>query len=346
MTRVLYCSREDVKHATETAETARNNTQIDRAIAAASESIDNLTRRRFYPQIATRYFDWPDTQNATTWRLWLNQHELISITTLTAGGETIAASDYFLYPTDGPPYTRLEIDLSSTASFGGGDTHQRDVAITGVFGYSADEAAAGALAEALDASETAVDITDSALIGIGQLIKVDSERMQVTGKSMLTTGQTLQTAMTADDANVTCVVSNGAAFAAGETILLDAERMLIEDIAGNSLIVKRAFDGSVLAAHTGSTIYAPRTLTVERGVLGTTAATHTTSTAITKHVVPSLVRDLCIAEALNTVQQESTGYARQIGKGESARELYARGLRDLRQQVYEGFARRNRIRAV
>jgi hypothetical protein len=346
MTRVWYCTREDVKQATETAETARNNTQIDRAIAAASEAIENLTRRRFYPEIATRYFDWPGDQYARPWRLWLDQNELISVTTLTAGGTTITASDFFLYPADGPPYTRLEIDLSSTASFGGGDTHQRDIAITGVFGYRADETTAGALAEALDASETSVDVTDSAAIGVGQLIKVDSERMQVTGKTSLTTGQTLQTAMTAEDNNVTCAVSNGTAFTAGETILLDAEKMLIEDIAGNNLIVMRAYDGSVLAAHTGSTIYAPRTLVVERGVLGTTAATHSTSTAITKHTAPGLVRDLCIAEALNTVQQEASGYARQIGRGETAREVFARGLRDLRTQVYEGFGRRSRSRAV
>jgi len=346
MTRVWYCSREDVKNAAATAETAWNNTQIDRAIAAASESIENLTRRRFYPHIATRYFDWPNDQRARPWRLWLDANELISVSTLVAGGETIAAADYLLYPTDGPPYTRLEIDLASSAAFGGGDTHQRDIAITGAFGYRADDATAGALAEALDASETSVDVTNSAAIGIGHLIKVDSERMQVIGKTMLTTGQTLQTAMTADDNNETCVVSNGAAFASGETILLDAEKMLIEDIAGNSLIVRRAYDGSTLATHTGSTIYAPRTLVVERGVLGTTAAEHTTSTAITKHVPPSLVRDLCIGEAQNTLYQEASGYARQIGRGETAREVFARGLRDLRTQVYEGLGRRTRIRAV
>jgi hypothetical protein len=348
MTRVWYCTREDVKHATATEETAWNNTQIDRAIAAASEAIEEpLTHRRFYPQIATRYFNWPNDQYARPWRLWLDKNELISVTSLVVGGAAVASSDYLLEPnTDGPPFTSIEIDLDSSASFSGGSTHQRAIAITGVFGYRADEAPAGALAEALDDSETSVDVTNSALIGVGQLIKVDSERMQVTGKSMLTTGQTLQTPMTAEDNNESCIVSNGALFAAGETILLDTEKMLVEEIAGNTLIVKRAQDGTTLAAHTGSTIYAPRTLTVERGVLGTTAATHLTATAITKHVPPALVRDLCIAEAQNTLYQEASGYARQIGRGETARELFARGLRDLRKDVRESLARRARKRAV
>ena len=47
--------------------------------------------------------------------------------------------------------------------------------------------------------------------------------------------------------------------------------MLITDIAGNNLIVKRQKSGSTLAAHTGSTIYAPRQVTITRGDLGTTA---------------------------------------------------------------------------
>lgn len=346
MTRVCYTTREDVKSAMDSAETARNNAQIDRAIAAASEGIDDRCRRRFFPTIDTVEFDWPDDQSPTSYRLWLNQHELISATTVTSGGETISSSDYTLYPAGGPPFTRLEILLSSSAAFGGGSTHQKDISITGVFGYRADTAPAGLLAEALDSSETSVDVTDSSVIGVGQLIKVDSERMQVTGKTMLATGQTLQAPMTQADNNTGCVVTNGGAFAVGETILLDTEKMLIEEIAGNTLIVRRSWDGTNLAAHTAPTIYAPRTLIVERGVLGTTAAEHETATAITKHVPPYLVRDLCIAEALNTLYQESSGYARSVGKGESAREMYARGLRDLRTQVDESLARRTRIRVV
>ncbi|MFJ5984310.1 hypothetical protein [Lentzea sp. NPDC092896] len=346
MTQVWYCTREDVKHATAAEETVWNNRQIDRAIAAGTEAVESLTHRRFYPEFATRYFDWPNEQDATPWRLWLNQHELIEVTTLEVAGVALSPNDFFLYPQGGPPYNRVEINLAGSAAFSGGATHQRAIGIAGLFGHSAKQAPAGVLAEGLDASETTVDVSDSAAIGVGQLIKVGSERMQVTGKAMLDTGQTLQAVMPSEDNHEMCVVSNGAAYSMGETILVDAEKMLIQEIAGNTLIVERAYDASTLAAHTGSTIYAPRTLTVERGVLGTTAAEHAISTAIVKHVPPSLARDLCIAEAQNTLYQEASGYARQIGRGETAREVFARALRDLRSQVYDSLGRHSRMRTV
>lgn len=345
---IFYATREEVKGAADIAETAYANARIDRAIEAASRSVDKLCHRVFYPTVATRRFDWPDPQQGTTWRLWLNQNELVSATSVSSGGVTIAASDYELYPDDGPPYNRLEIDLSSSASFGGGDTHQKDISITGVWcGCELDDDPAGSLAAAISTTDgTTADVSDSAAIGVGQLIKIGSERMVVTAKTMITTGQTLQTPMTESTSNTTCAVTTGSSYTPGEVILLDSERMFIEDIAGNNLVVKRAYDGTVLAAHTGSTIYARRRLTVERGVLGTTAATHLNSAAITKHVFPGPVRRLAIAEAQTTLAQESAQWARVIGSGENTRESWARGLKDAREQCYDDFGRKGRIRAV
>lgn len=342
-----YATREEVKGAADIAETAHLNTRIDRALEAASRAVEKLCHRVFYPTLATRYFDWPDSQQGTSWRLWLNEHEVISVTTLSSGGTTIASSDYFLYPQSGPPYSRIEIDLSSSAAFGGGDTSQRDIAVTGLFGYTNDEESAGTLAAAVSStSATTVDVSDSSAIGVGQLIRVESERMIVTGNSSLTTAQTLQDPMTADTADTVCQVTTGTSYNVGEVILLDAERMLIEDIAGNNLIVQRAFDGTVLAAHTGSTIYARRRLTVQRGALGTTAATHDSGTTINRHMAPGPVRRLTIAEAQTTLAQEDARWARAIGAGESAREAWARSLKDARDEVYENYGRKARIRAV
>lgn len=345
---VWYASREDVKAALDFKETARNNGQVDRAVESASRAVEGLTHRRFYPELATRYFDWPNAQRARPWRLWLDQHELISVTALSSGGTTIAASDYFLEPAnDGPPFTHIEIDLSSTASFSGGSTHQRSISITGVFGYSADTTPAGALAEALDSSETGVDVTNSAVIGVGDIVTCESERMTVTEKAMLDTTQNTGGALTASHADVTVAVTTGSSYNVGETILIDAERMLIVDISGNNLTVKRAWDGSVLATHSsGADIYAPRTLTVVRGALGTTAASHSDTTALTKHVVPSLIRQLTIAEAVSDLLNQTSGYARLVGSGDNEREISGRALRSLRDQVKATYARKARIRGV
>jgi hypothetical protein len=345
--RACYSSREEVTGALDVAATAYAAARVDRAIEAAADNVDGLCHRRFWPQSGTRYKTWPDSAYGTPWRLWLDADELVSVSALVAGGVTIPPADYFLEPANsGPPFTSIEIDLSSSSAFAAGDTRQRAVAITGVFGHSADSAPAGALAEALDASETAVDVTDSAAVGIGHLIRVDDERMLVTGKSMLTTGQTLQTALTASAASTTVAVTTGSAFAAGETILLDSERMLIQDISGNNLTVRRAYDGSVLAAHTGSTIYAPRTLTVVRGAAGTTAATHSTAASITRHVPPALVRDLALAYSVNQLLQETAGYARVAGSGENVREFTGRGVAAIEADCYQRFGRKARVRAV
>lgn len=343
---VSYCSREDVKASLDIKETARANAQIDRLIKAAARSIEGLTHRFFYPWTGTKYFDWPNDQYAKTGRLWLDKDELVSVSSLTTSGTVISSSDYFLEPVNsGPPYSHIDLDWASSASFDAGLTHQRSIAITGVF-YQLDEVLAGSIAEALDSSETAVDVTDSASVGVGHIIRVDNERMIVRGKSMLTTGQTLQIPLTASLANDTVAVTTGSAYSVDEIVLLDSERMLIVDIAGNNLIVKRAWDGSALATHTGSTIYAARTLNVIRGVLGTTAASHDTASAINKHQPPGLIEQLAIAETLTALQQEGSAYARVVGSGEGQREASGKGLADLRDQVYTRYGRKVRMRAI
>ena len=322
-----YTSREQVKAATDQAETARSNTRVDAAIESASRTIERKMHRRFYPWTGTRTLDWPPDQRSRSHVLWLGEDELLSVSALTAGGVTIPPGDFFPRPDNATPYDRLEINLAGGSAFGAGDTSQRAVSIAGVFGYCDDTVAAGALAEGLDVSETAVDVTDSAALGVGDLLMVGAERLLVTGKTMLSTGQTLQAPLTASVAAQTVAVTTGSAYAAGETLLLDAERMLVVDIAGNNLIVQRAHDGSTLAVHTGSTIYAPRTLTVERGAVGTTAAAHDTATAVRRHLPPGPISTLALAIAVCDLQQQAAGYARTAGSGDNERETAARGLK-------------------
>lgn len=351
ITRACYVTREEVAAAADVAASAYAYTGIDRALETSADDVEGLCHRRFWPWAGTRYFDWPDWgDTGAGWRLWLDDNDLISVTALVSGGTAIAASGYLLRRSDGkdePPYTHIEINLGTPAAFGGGTTWQRSIAVTGLWGHSNDETAAGALAEALDASETAVDVTDSAAVGVGHLVRVDTERMLVAGKAMLSTGQTLQTALTAGSGNTTVAVTTGSAYQPGETLLLDSERMLVCDVAGNNLTVKRAHDGTVLAAHTGSTIYAPRTLTVVRGFGGTTAATHLTAAPVVRHAPPGAVRDLSLAYCLNQGQQESAAYARSSGQGDHLQESLGRGLTaGIEADVYARFGRKLRVRAV
>lgn len=347
----FYATREEIKVELDVKETARSNTRIDRALADATESMYGLCHRIFYPTVATKSFPYPGPQVGPTWTLRLNATELISVTTLTSGGTTIAAADFFLEPNEyGPPYSRIEIDLDSSAAFSSGNTHQRAITVTGLWGYKNDESTLGVTAEALDASETGVDVdaATSANVGVGSLLRIDTERVIVTARSNLDTGQTLGgSGLTNVNNSVTVAVQSGAAFAAGEAILIDSERMLVEDIAGNNLTVRRAWDGSTIAAHTaGAVIYAPRTLTVERAALGTTAATHSSAATVYRWDPPGPVRQLCVAEALTDLLQGRSGYARTAGSGEAEREASGRGLRDLRDRVYTSHGRKGRVRSV
>ena len=128
---------------------------------------------------------------------------------------------------------------------------------------------------------------------------------------------------------------------------MDGERMLIDDIAGTSLIVRRAWDGTALAAHTtGATIFALRQFTVTRGALGSTAASHSSSDPIYVHAFPGLINELCVAETVCALEQNAGAYARTVGTGASARDSVGAGLEDVRARAYAAYGRKARLGAV
>ncbi|MFI6304276.1 hypothetical protein ACIBCH_20590 [Amycolatopsis thailandensis] len=349
MVRIAYATRERVKRALDSAQTARTDAQVDTAILAATDSINGRCHRTFYPEYKTVAFDWPNrVQRARSWRLRLDANEIIDVATFTSGGVDIPVHDLLLYPNSGPPFNRIEISLASSSALSAGNTYQQSAVITGLYGYANEEAAAGVLdAAVVSTTETSIAVSDSAAIGIGQLIRIGAERMVVTGKRALSTGQTVQVDLAAQDNATTVTVVDGSSFAIGEVILVGAERMLILDVAGNTLIVKRRWDGTVLAAHTtGATVYAPRTLIVERGVLGTTTAAHSTASPVVRWEPPPLIEALAVAEALVRLGCEQAGYATSTRAGESARSVTLT-IDDLREQVEESrLTRKARTRAV
>lgn len=342
MAQPVYCTVEDVKRALDQKESAHTEAQLYRAIQSSSRLIENDCHRWFYPILRTAYFDWPSLAYPTPWRIWLEENELVSLTSITSGGTAISTARVLLEPANlGPPYTYLEIDRSTSSAFTSGSTPQRAIAVTGTFGYTNDTELVGTLSVALSStSATTAYVVNSSLIGTGDTLLIDSERMLVTKRNFTSAGQTVLTPLTASAADVTVAVTTGASFAVGETLLIDSERVLIVDIAGNNLTVKRAWDGSVLATHTGSTIYAPWQLTVVRGLTGTTAATHINGSSAYRQVVPPPIRDLAIALSMDRFLQETGGYSRNIiGRGDTQRLASGGSLPGLRQQVVAQYGR-------
>jgi len=338
-----YTTREDVMSAQDIKASAHAARDIDRAIEAGARDVDRLLHRRLEPWTGTRRFDVPGSYANLT-RIYFGEQLLISDTTVVTGGETVDAGDYYLYPDAGPPYWRIEMNQATLNTWPSDGDDQLTAAITGLWGWTNDELPSGTSVEALDASETGVDISAAPYVGVGSVLRIDDERMIVTNRSWLSTAQT--GSLAAQQNARSLAVADGSVFAAGETLLLESERVLVTDVAGNTLTVQRAVDGSVLAAHTSATIYASRTLTVQRGALGTTAATHLTSAPIYVWQPPALAAELNLAYAINTLLQRQSGYARTVGEGENARESSGRGIRALEKAALSAYGQQVRKGAV
>lgn len=352
---VFYCTVEDVTDALEEKASAYDLVAIKRAIAGATDDVDDvaqLASGAFRPITATRYYHWPvDPQTTKYYRLWLEANQILSIDTLSSGGSTI--TNFFLEPQDyGPPYNRIEIDISSSDSFdvAATGTPQRAITVTGSWAGCPDtQESAGTLNGSISDSVASLVVSDGSLVGIGDHLIIESERLIVTARSWsAVSGGDTAAGLTASAADRTLTVADGTLYAEGELILVDSERLKIVDIAGNNLTVLRAQDGSVLATHsTATTVYARRTLTVTRGAQGSTAAAHTDGVAITRHVVPGAVRELAVAHSVATLLAERRGYAKQAGPASSGGvKMEPMSLNELRERVSCTYGRPVRTRVI
>jgi hypothetical protein len=316
VSRVTYATREQLKTAAGW-NGAGSDADADRLLESHSGKIDELFYRHFYPLVATRLYDWPSRSQVSRCALWLDR-DLLEVTTFTATGTAIVPADYYLgrdEDTENQPFNRIELDETSTATFGAGG--QRALSVAGLWGYSQDETPAGAVgAGGITDSATTLLVTNAGAIGVGNLIRIGDERLIVSDRAFADTTKTISGNVAASATDSSIPVASGHGLLAGEVIQIDDERMYIEVAATTSLTVERAFDGTSLAAHTtGTAILAPRSLTVVRGAYGTTAASHLAAVAIVRHVPPSLITDLVIAEAVAQRVQEGSGYAVTTGAG-------------------------------
>jgi len=332
------------------------NTAIDRALMTAKETIEGGLKRRFYPSDDTRFWDWPPQGGsgpsggtpADPWRLPLDDNDLVCLTAMVAGGLTIGLDQLFPYPWSNPakgrPYfTALEIDRSTSASFGNyQQTPQQSLAATATWGYGADADPVSQLAADVGTSDTTITVTDGSQAGPGDLIVLGfargsapfpgsaphagaiapylGERVVIADATPVSTGLTQSGSgvTTAEDSDQALTWTGTGSLTAGEVITLDQEDMFIEKVLGGSATVRRAFNGTTLASHSSAAIWAMRQWTVIRAQLGTTPGTYSAAAQVCRHRVPQLIRDLSGAEVTNQLLQEGSGYARMVGSGENA----------------------------
>lgn len=320
MTEAMYCTVEQVKAAASVTAPSYVDSQIAREIAAASAIIDGDLRRppgAFWPITDTRYFDWLDHQYSLTWRLWLDGNTLGAAPTQVLSNGVDITSGVLARNGVGdsvPPFDYLETNLATDATFNAGASYQRAIAVTGLFmACPPTEADAGSITGLASPTTTSTFVSNGALVGIGSVLHIESERAIVTGRSWFGTF-TLGANLSASSADQSVQLVGGSANA-GEVLMIDAEQMLVTATAGAIAVVRRAYNGTTLAAHTATAnVYANRNVTLLRGALGTTAASHG-GVAITSHVVPSAVQTLAMAETLRLLGLERAGYTMVIERG-------------------------------
>lgn len=319
-----YVSRDDV--AADTPLGFREAARVDRAILSASDAVERLCHRKFYPTTATRTIPLSPTDRRTA---WLGESDLISVAQILDG--TTAVTAYTLEPQnamDGP-FTSIEFTSAPAAD---------EVSVTGVFGYCDDVTLVGTITAGINASVTTVPLSSGANVGVGDTLKIGAEYLTVTDMGWSDTGVNLAADVTLASAQDVVIALSGVV--AGEVILIDAEQILIVAVAGSNVVGARGYNGSTLAAHTANAdIYVRRSATVTRAMLGSTAATHDSAAVVSKLEAPALVRQYVIARALDTIQQESAGYARKAGSGDNDYEAKTPALRVLETQVKGAYGR-------
>ena len=165
----------------------------------ASRSIDRYTRRKFYPRVELRRYDYKDAQ-----KVFLDD-DLLELTTLATqnGACTVASGVLWLSTGDNwnrPPYDSIIVDDSSGSVLNFSGTPKRANEVSGIWGYHEDWSNAwvdtgACLNDAYSASGTSLGLAGAGSVGagasgvfgehpriaVGNLLKIGDEYLQVLG---------------------------------------------------------------------------------------------------------------------------------------------------------------------
>lgn len=310
-----------------------------RKIRAASEWIEGEIGT-FIPITATRSFDGNGKRH-----LFLDP-PLLSVTSITHDGDTLAASDYLLYPRDrhweDGPYTRISIDPDAS----GISVWKRELDVVSIVGewgrYDKSEATGATVQDnPLSDSATTLEVDDASLVTPGESLLIEDEQILVTGYSGsgTDTAKNLAADVGANDGSLTLETGHG--LNAGEILRINSEQFYVSGLVGaTTVLVKRAWNATKRATHSsGGDVFVYRTFSIDRAINGTTAASHTQNTAISRYVAPGPIAYLATQIASLMIRKASTGYAGKTVDLEAATAFY---VNELPQSTIDQIARQYR----
>jgi hypothetical protein len=253
---------------------------------------------------------------------------LLGITSITNDGVTLATTDYVLKPDDGywasGPFGELHVDEDSNL-LSAWSEDKNGVAISGRWGMFERSGISGATVQDTTQqsdSQRTLKVSDGGKVSPGMVLLIGSEQEAVTGWEAPTEAVTvLNGAITAADEIIT--VDNGALVHSGEILRVDFEQMKIKDIRSNQCSVIRSWNGTGKVAHADDkAVDVYRTVTVDRGVNGTTAAVHANGVAISRYFVPDDILYLTKEIATLSANKAQGGYQGRTGNDQTGVVFY------------------------
>lgn len=162
-------------------------------------------------------------------------------------------------------------------------------------------------------SQSTLVVSNGASLSPGMVVKIESEWEAVESTGSPTNVTTLGAAIT--DANSQVVTfADGSLVNVGEVIRTTIEQMKVRDISGNTGLVTRGWNNTPKSTHSnGATVAVYRTFNVTRGVNGSTAASHSASTAIYQQCPPDDVNALCRKMAGRMLKDAQGGFSGVVG---------------------------------
>lgn len=165
----LYCAVSDVVEDLEGVDAIQSEAKLLGFVRSASAFIDKRGGR-FIPTVETRRFDAPGTLT-----LWIDP--LLSVTAVTVDGALLSGTDYDLYPLnrhwDSGPYSSIQLVSGARWLL-----DENKVAITGAWGLY-DEARPLGVTATIDATSTALTVSNGGVVSPGMVLELDAEQMVV-----------------------------------------------------------------------------------------------------------------------------------------------------------------------
>ena len=162
-------------------------TRFKLLLEAASQYLDKRCERFFYCYEGTKYYDGAG--------ILMDIDDILSVTTLKLDEdgdgtyeETMATSDYLLYPLNN--YPKSWIEISSASNYGAfASGAKKGVEIVGVFGYGDGDSAT----PYVDTGQTVVDapltigavtltVGNTNILSVGQTLRIESEQLYIEAK--------------------------------------------------------------------------------------------------------------------------------------------------------------------